>query len=146
MKPKKYMPRFLCMVLFVGFSLMGVAPNGRAARLDIRLVAADDSGKSNDPRLADLLPLLGGNLKFSSFALIARKNVSLQPADGISLGKGYSLALSDVAGDSVRIQVTHGRTKLLETKLRLRPGRPVLVGGFPDDGKTLIIVITMRDH
>jgi hypothetical protein len=127
-------------------AVAAAASTAEAARLDLRLVEASTSEQDSDRRLNDILPLLSGNLKFTSFALVGHKSVPFGPADTVDLGKDYSISLSDVDDSSVSVQITHRKQKLLKTRLRLRPERPVLMGAFPDGGKTLIIVITLHDQ
>lgn len=115
-------------------------------RLSIRMVTAGQGEPVEDPQLKDVLPLLRNTLRFSSFTLVRKSTIRLADDAAASLPKGYDLSLSQVdrQDNTVTVTVTQGKRKkkLLETRLRLRLDRPVIVGGFddPEGTKTIIIL------
>ena len=110
--------------------------------LSARLVTASKEGGSTDARLADVLPLLQSTLSFTSFRLEGEVTLPFRAGATATLAKGYRLELSQVQESNAMVRVSQDARDLVQTKLALREGRPVIVGGFDDPagGKTIIIL------
>jgi len=127
-------------------SSAGAAPPVAGRDLTLRLlVAGQDNATTDTAGLQDVLPTLRDSLRFASYRLVSTRTVSARPGAKADLGLDLSLTLTAVDGDIVTVDVLRGDRRLLQTKLRLLPDKPVILGGFPaDGGGTHILVITVR--
>ena len=129
------------LVLILGWALAGPAWAQKAPTLSVRMVTASQQERAEEPRLRDVLPLLK-TMKFASFVLDGEYKIGLREGSRAALAKGYVLTLTQVQGKKATVNVTRKRKRVVQTKLSLRKGRPVLVGGFDDasGGKTIIVL------
>ncbi|MBN2451119.1 MAG: hypothetical protein JXR77_12065 [Lentisphaeria bacterium] len=111
------------------------------AVLSARLVTAGSGNAREDPRLGDVLPLLKSTLRFSSFQLEGEATLSLRENAVASLAKDYRVTLTEVTGPSALVHVSRREEKMLQTRLTLKPERPVIVGGFDEAGGSKAIII-----
>jgi hypothetical protein len=118
-----------------------VAAQTAPATLSARLVTASKDAGTSDPRLEDVQALLESNSSAKSFRLDGEATLAFKEGASATLGKGYRLELSQVQDTNAMVRVSQGRRDLVQTRLALRKGRPVIVG-FDDDagGKTIIII------
>jgi hypothetical protein len=116
-----------------------------APTLLIRLVQASNSGgQGDDAALADVLPVLRNNLRFSVYKLLDSRRHALRHDFSLTLAQQFRIAGIEVAGSELTVQVFRGSEELLRTRLRLRPDRPVILGGFTHgDDVTLILVLKL---
>ena len=112
-----------------------------AGTLSARLITASKEAGSTDERLNDVLPLFK-DFAFKSFRLEAESNLALKDGAAASLAKGYSIELSEVQDRNVTVRVIQDRRDKVKTRLSLRAGKPVVVGGFDDaaGGRTIIVL------
>lgn len=124
--------------LSAGIVVAQTAPPGLSARL---VTASKDAG-STDARLNDVLGLLQSNLSLKSFRLDGEAVLDLKEGATATLGKGYRLDLSQVQDSNAMVRLSQNQRDLVRTRLALRRGCPVVVGGFDDPagGKTIIIL------
>ena len=117
----------------------------RAPVLLVRVVAAGkDAGPAATSELSDILPLLRENLRFQSYRLLCSRRVVLREGNKVDLTGGLRMVFSEVRGVDFRVRVEKGKGRLIETRLRLRPGKPVILGGLPADGAgTLLLVLQL---
>mgnify|MGYP006293340745 CR=1 FL=1 len=114
--------------------------------LRVRFIAASPTGQlpGRQKQFKDILPLLK-NLRFRSFRAVNDTYTDLKRGAHSDLRYGYRVELTSVRGNAVSVRVRRNRKALLSTRLTLRPGKPVLLGGFPhEDDEKLIIVMTLE--
>ena len=144
--------RRVIILLWLGLNLTGLWLTAGATdasmvpmRISARLIAASDAPVAEaGSELADLLPLLKDNLKFNSFRLICRRNFVAMEDLRVKLDEGMSLVISQIKKETGTFQVERRGKILLNTRLRLEAGRPVVLvlAGFTNEsGATLILVL-----
>jgi hypothetical protein len=132
--------------------------------LRARLIVASDTGRTEQVKeLQDVLPLLEDNLRYRSYRMIARRRVAFRsdaelafdkpdPKDRQSVIPGLtredrslldklSLVLTDVEDSAAVVVFRREKRNLLRVKLRLRAGRPVVLGALPVESDKMILVI-----
>jgi hypothetical protein len=114
------------------------------AQTRIRVIQASNIGHNIDPSLRDVYRELGSLFSFTSYRLLRDETLDLilnQPVT-ISAHPGRSMEVSliglrrDIA--KLRIRVVREERDILNTEVRLLPGRTVLIGG-PRHGEGVII-------
>ena len=138
--------RSTCALLTATLSVLGLTAGStqgaQTNAVTVRLVVAENvRSAEEDKGLADVLPLLKENLRFSSYRLLSKRNLQAGENAETSLGEQLSLTLTDVSGNTFMARVKRGKNVLLQTRLNLAPGRPVLVGGLPGEGSSKLIII-----
>jgi hypothetical protein len=116
----------------------------------VRVIQASNTGSTIDPSLRDVHDQLGSLFSFTSYRLLKDETVSLSPNQPVSLPTHPGTALEielirkqkDVAEFKVRIK--RERTEILNTQVRLSPGRTVVIGGPKHGDGTIILAITAR--
>jgi hypothetical protein len=111
----------------------------------LRVIQASNVGSSIDPSLKDVHGELGSLFNFTSYRLLREENLKLslnQPAS-ISAHRGRTSLEVTLVGQhknvaELKIKVNREGTDILNTQVRLYPGRTVLVGG-PKHGEGVII-------
>ena len=122
--------------------VIAAAQQGTDTGVTVRLVVAENAqGAKEDPALADVLPVLKETLRFTSYRLLAKRQLEARENAQANLGKQLSLTLTDVAGTAFTAHVKRGAKVVVKTRLNLVPGKPVLVGGLPGEGDSRLIVI-----
>ncbi len=139
----------LALLLLVGLGAThsAAAQPAAAQQLGVRLVEARNATPATtDPGLEDVAPALRANLRYNSFALKTNRTFPLQNAQSLDLGMGYSMALTEVAGQKVTVTLSRGRQRLLQTTVILQPGKPLSLGGMPvGDNAALIVVLKLAN-
>lgn len=131
----------VAMILLFVSAMAGAAHAQTTIR--VRLLEADNSAMPSTPELQDVLPLLRENLRFQSYRLLASRDAAATAGTRVALAHDLNLTVTESNTERQSVQVHHLDRLLLETKLRLTPGKPIILGGFPSrDGGSLIIVIT----
>jgi hypothetical protein len=129
---------FLILVLFSTSIALG------QAQTRIRVIQASNIGHNIDPSLRDVYRELGSLFSFTSYRLLRDETLDLilnRPVT-ISAHPGRSMEVSliglrrDIA--KLRIRVVREERDILNTEVRLLPGRTVLIGG-PRHGEGVII-------
>jgi hypothetical protein len=129
---------FLILVLFSTSIALG------QVQTRLRVIQASNIGHNIDPSLRDVYRELGSLFSFTSYRLLRDETLDLilnQPVT-ISAHPGRSMEVSliglrrDIA--KLRIRVVREERDILNTEVRLLPGRTVLIGG-PRHGEGVII-------
>jgi hypothetical protein len=110
----------------------------------IRVIQASNVGSNIDPSLRDIHGQLGSLFNFTAYRLLKDETLSLSlnrpieiPAHtGISLEITLVGQRKDMA--EFRVMIKRERTDILNTQVRLSPGRTVLIGG-PRRGEGVVI-------
>ena len=113
-----------------------------AAMLDVRMVEARTEPGPNDPRLNDIRGELQRNLPYGAFEMKERAAVSA--VDGVAHMGAYTLRASGGA-HACQVTIEHKGRVLVQTRLRLQPGKPAVLGGFANErGHRILFVILAR--
>ena len=131
------------LILILSLSLASEAPAQVQTR--IRIIQASNVGSNIDPSLRDVYGQLGSLFNFTSYRLLRDEILNLssnRPAE-ISTHKNISLEITlvgqrrDMA--ELRVMIKRERRDILNTQIRLSPGRTVLIGG-PKHGEGVAIL------
>lgn len=102
----------------------------------LRVIRASNVGSDVDPSLRDVHRELGSLFNFTSYRLLRdeRLNLSLNQPVSISAREGKIIIETTLVGlnrgvAELRIRVVREGTEILNTQVRLSPGRTVLIGG-----------------
>ncbi len=115
-----------------------------ATQLSVRLIEASNAEGGMDRALQDIAPLLRNNLPFKTYTLVDAQAVRL-PSTGqaLTLRGGYIVRCQ---GSLERLAVTvelNGRV-LIQTEIALRPGAPMILGGFSGGRGKMLVVLVAR--
>ncbi len=102
----------------------------------LRVIRASNVGAGVDPALTDVHSQLGSLFNFTSYRLLRNESLSLslnQPVS-ISAREGKIMIEITLVGlqkgfTELRIRVVREKKDILNTQVRLSPGRTVLIGG-----------------
>ena len=111
----------------------------------LRVIGASNAGSSIDPSLRDVHDQLGTLFSFTSYRLLRDQLLDLslnRPVD-IPVHPGRSIEVT-LLGErrgvaEFRVRIKREGTDILNTQVRLSPGRTVLIGG-PRHGEGVIIL------
>ena len=129
---------FLAMAILLCWQVAAIA----GGTLSIRLVEARTGKPHQGPGLADVAATLK-SMRYNQFTLIGQARTSL-PATGTASRLGSYTVVCSGKQDSLQILVRSGKRKLLSTTVRLRDGKPVVIGGFPARGAKHVLVFLSR--
>lgn len=134
-------------LLFLLFILCFVSTSTALAEVQVRLrvIGASNDGQTIDPSLKDIYKELGSLFNFTSYRLFRDENLTLSPNQPVSIStrKGRLIEVTliglhrDIA--ELRIRVVREEKEILNTQVRLSPGRTVLIGGGPRQREGVII-------
>ena len=135
---------FLLIVFFL-FSFFSLSTALAQVQVRMRVIQALNVGQSIDPSLKELHDELKTLFNFTSYRLVRDENLnlSLNQPFRIPVHKGKTFIEITLVGQhknvaELRIRVDREGTDILNTQVRLSPGRTVLVGG-PKHGEGVII-------
>lgn len=123
----------LLFLTFLLFAIPTIAPAQIQTRL--RVIEASNVGSSIDPSLKDLHDQLGSLFKYTSYRLLRDDRLNLSPNQpaSIPIHEGRSIEITQVGLQpnmaELRVRIRRDGTDLLNTQVRLSPGRTVLLGG-----------------
>lgn len=110
--------------------------------LSIRLVHATNQQQGSTRGLDDVAHVLKQSLPYNHFRLAASRSMGL-PANGAQSLDGYSVQCEG-AQNSLKITVSRGGRRLVNTSVSLRDGKPFVLGGLPSSEGKLILVFVAR--
>ena len=126
----------LLLIVFFIFSFLFLSTASAQVQVRLRAIHASDAASGVDPSLKDLHKELGSLFSFTSYRLMREEtlNLSLNQPASISSREGRIILETTLVGlhrgvAEVRIKVTREGSEILNTQVRLFPGRTVLVGG-----------------
>ncbi len=114
----------------------------------IRVVEASNVGSNIDSSLRDVTGQLGSLFSFSSYRLLRDETVTLSPNRPLSIpvhpGRTLELTLIRQRRHTaeVRVQIKREGKDILDTQVRLFPGRTVSIGGPKHGQGTLLIALS----
>jgi len=131
------MKRFLFpLILIALFCSLSFSSAYAQVQVWLRAIHASNSGSSVDPSLRDLHKELGSLFSFTSYHLMREEtlNLSLNQTVSISAHEGRIILEATLVGlhkgmAEIRLRVVREGTEILNTQVRLFPGRTILVGG-----------------
>jgi hypothetical protein len=134
-------------LLFLLFILCFVSTSTALAAVQVRLrvIGASNDGQTIDPSLKDIYKELGSLFSFTSYRLFRDENLTLSPNQPVSIstrrGRLIEVTLVGMQKDvaELRIRVVREEKEVLNTQVRLSPGRTVLIGGGPRQREGIII-------
>jgi hypothetical protein len=126
----------LLLIVFFIFSFPSLSTASAQVQVRLRAIHASDAGSGVDPSLRDLHKELGSLFSFTSYRLMRDEilNLSLNQPASISSREGRIIIEITLVGlhkgvAELRIRVVREGSEILNTQVRLFPGRTVLVGG-----------------
>ena len=143
------MRRTVLLFLFaLTYSLFSASLVFAQVQTRIRVIEASNVGSSIDSSLTDVHGQLGSLFSFSSYRLLKDETVTLSPNQPISVpvhpGRSLEVTLIKQQRDTaeVRVKIKREGTDILNTQVRLSPGRTVSIGGPKHGEGTLLIVLS----
>ena len=141
---------FAPIVFFFAFLLLSGSAAFGQIQTRIRMIEASNVGSAVDPALRDVHNQLGSLFNFTSYRLL--RDYSLSPSPNrpieIQIHKAVVLELLLVKQRKkkaeFRVKIKREGTEILDTQVRLSPGRTVLIGG-PKHGQGTIILALSGD-
>ena len=116
----------------------------------LRIIEASNVGSSIDPALRDVHDELGSLFNFTSYKLIRDESLSLTPnrPSEINAHEGVSLEITLTKQQKKKavyqIRILRKGSEILDTKVRLSPGKTALIGGPKHGQGTIILAISAR--
>jgi len=128
-------PLFLLILIALFCSLFFSSAYAQV-QVRLRAIHASNAGSSVDPSLRDLHKELGSLFSFTSYHLMREEtlNLSLHQTASISAHEGRIILEATLVGlnknmAEIRLRVVREGKEILNTQVRLFPGRTILVGG-----------------
>lgn len=114
--------------------------------LSIRLAHVTEDGPGRGEGLEDVSELLSRSLVYKGHRLVAQTTVPL-PVHGVQRQLGKYEVHCAGSLESLAISIRRGSSKLLNTTVHLKPGRPLILGGFPaEDGRMVFVFVALGDE
>jgi hypothetical protein len=110
----------------------------------LRVIGASNDKKNIDPTLKDIYKELGSLFNFTSYRLYRDENLTLSPNQPVSISTRKRLIEVTLIGfrkdvAELKIRVAREEKEILNTQVRLLPGKTVLIGGGPRQREGIII-------
>jgi hypothetical protein len=134
---------FLLTAFFV-FSFFSTSTALAQIQVRMRIIQASNIGQNIDPSLNDMHKELGSLFSFTSYRLLREENLRLSPNQPVTItahpGRFMEVTLVGLQRDAakLRVKVIREGKDILDTQVRLSPGRTVLIGG-PRHGEGVVI-------
>lgn len=130
------------------FSIPSLAVAQVQAR--VRIIEASNASSTNDPALRDVRDQLGSLFNFSGYRLLKDVNLNLlgnRPTE-VQVHPGRTMEVT-LVGEyrkmaELRIRLIRDRATILNTQVRLAPGRTILIGGPRHGAGVLIFALSAR--
>jgi len=116
----------------------------------VRIIEASNVGSSIDPALRDVHDQLGSLFNFTSYRLLRDESLSLVPnrPSAINAHEGVSLEITLTKQQKktavYQIRILRKGSEILDTKVRLSPGKTALIGGPKHGQGSIILAISAR--
>lgn len=127
-----------------------VAARADNVSADATLILASDSGTGSDPQLRGFESRLRRLFRFKNYQLRGSGSANLsvpgKGAIGLPDNCRIALAVSDAGEGRLRVEVkwNRGGDMVVNTTVVNQRGDPIILGGPPFSGGTLIVAITLR--
>ncbi len=119
-------------------------------RIRLRVIQASNAGATIDPILRDVYDQLGSLFSFRSYQLLRDQTLELSGAQPIQIpvhpGRAIEITLVGQRRNMTELQVKIKRegSDVLNTRVRISPGRTVLIGGPKHGGGVVIFAVTAQ--
>jgi len=129
-------------IIFLGFSSQEALAQ---IPTRLRVIEASNIGVTIDPSLKELHGQLSSLFKYTSYRLLRdeRLHLSLNQTTTLPLHPGRSIEITPLKFQAntaeLRVRIKREKTEILDTQVRLPPGRTVLIGG-PKYGEGVVIL------
>jgi hypothetical protein len=129
---------------FLVFSFFSLSTALAQVPVRMRVIQASNVGQNIDPSLRDVHHELGSLFSFTSYRLLREENLSLSTNQPVRItahpGRFLEVNLVGLQRNAakLRIRVIREGKDILDTQVRLSPGRTVLIGG-PRHGEGVVI-------
>ena len=139
---KKFLLIFL---LILVLSLLSHSFTFAQVQTRLRILEASNAGTGVDSSLRDMRDQFESLFTFSSYRLLKEETVILYPHQPVSLpvhpGRSMELTLLGLRRNvaDVKVKIKREQTDILDTQVRLTPGKTVSIGG-PKHGRGVIII------
>ena len=144
------MKRILISFVFaLTLSLLLISTASAQVKTRVRMIEASNVGSNIDPSLRDVTSQIGSLFSFSSYRLLKDETVTLQKDQPISIpvhpGRSLELTLTRQKRDGaeVRVKIKREGSDVLNTQVRLTPGRIVSIGGPKHGEGTILIALAL---
>ncbi len=124
------------LTVVLSFLLFSASISSAQVQVRLRAIHASNAASGVDPQLRDLYKELGSLFSFTSYRLMREEslNLSLNQPVSISAREGTIILWATLVGlhrgvAEVRLRVVREGSEMLNTQVRLFPGRTILVGG-----------------
>ena len=124
------------LILIAILSSISLSSADAQVQVRLRAIHASNDGSSVDPSLRDLHKELGSLFSFTSYRLLKDENLNLFPNRPVSISahEGRIILEATLVGlyknmAEIKLRVSREGTEILNTQVRLLPGRTILVGG-----------------
>jgi hypothetical protein len=136
---KILLPFFLFILCFISTSTAFAE-----VQVSLRVIGASNDKKGIDPSLKDIYKELGSLFNFTSYRLYRDENLTLSPNRPVSISTRRRLIEVTLIGfrkdiAELKIKVVREEKEVLNTQVRLSPGKTVLIGGGPRQREGIII-------
>lgn len=137
----------IALFFILSFSIISIYPLKSWAQIPTRLrvIEASNVGALVDPSLKDLYSQLGSIFKYTSYRLLRDERLHLLPNQTNTLlilpGRYIEITPIRVQANTteLRVKIKREQAVMLDTQVRLPPGRTVLIGG-PKHGEGVLIL------
>lgn len=132
------------LILILAFSSFFLSAAFAQVQVRMRVIQASNVGQSIDPSLRDVHRELGSLFSFTSYRLLRDDSLNLSPNRPVLItahpGRFMEVTLVGLRRyvAELRIRVVREERDILNTQVRLSPGRTVLIGG-PRHGEGVVI-------
>lgn len=121
--------RRLRLLLLLPVLLLGALQTVQAETLHIRMIRGSHEEGTTAPALADIAAMMQNTLAFKTYALDAETRIPL-PADGTPRSLRVYAVTCTGSAERLKIGITRLGKRILSTVATVRPGHPVVLGGF----------------
>ena len=142
--------RFIIVVFISVLAPLFVSAALGQVQTRVRIIEASNVGSSIDPSLRDVHDQLGSLFNFTSYKLLRDESLSLVPnrPSEINAHQGVSLEITLTNQQKKKavyqIRILRQGSEILDTKVRLSPGKTVLIGGPKHGQGSIILAISAR--
>jgi hypothetical protein len=141
---------FIIVAFVFGLAPLFVSTALGQVQTRVRIIEASNVGSSIDPALRDVHDELGSLFNFTSYKLLRDESLSLTPnrPSEINAHQGVSLEITLTNQQKKKavyqIRILRQGSEILDTKVRLSPGKTVLIGGPKHGQGSIILAISAR--
>jgi hypothetical protein len=141
------MNKTILFIILLPIFFLGFSSQEACAQIPTRLrvIEASNVGRTIDPSLKELHGQLSSLFKYTSYRLLRdeRLHLSLNQTTTLPVHPGRSIEITPLKFQAntaeLRVKIKREKTEILDTQVRLPPGRTVLIGG-PRHGEGVVIL------